>query len=51
MNRRRLALWVLVLALIAILATGFYLGATHREPRPDGGGSPTGESPSRMDGR
>lgn len=50
MNRRRLALWVLMLALIAILAAGFYLSATHREPRPDDGGSPTGESRSQMDG-
>lgn len=35
MNRRRLAFRVLLLALLAILATGFYLGITHQEPRPD----------------
>jgi Ni,Fe-hydrogenase I cytochrome b subunit len=45
MNRWRLAMWVLILALIAILATGFYLGATHQEPRPDNDGSPAVTQP------
>lgn len=34
MNRRNLAWWFLLLAMIAIIAIGFYLGATHREARP-----------------
>lgn len=37
MNRQGLAWWVLALAMAAILAVGFWLGATHRESRPDGG--------------
>lgn len=37
MNWQRFAWWFLVLALAAILAVGFYLGMTHREPRPDAG--------------
>ena len=35
MNRRRVALRVLLLGLIAILAVGFYLAATHQEARPE----------------
>ncbi|MHB1057648.1 MAG: hypothetical protein ACYC0F_07190 [Rhodanobacter sp.] len=45
MNRRRLAWRFLLLALIVILAMGFYLGATHREPRPGDGGSPAAADP------
>lgn len=37
MNRQGLAWWVLALAMAAILVVGFWLGATHREPRPDDG--------------
>jgi Ni,Fe-hydrogenase I cytochrome b subunit len=40
MNRRRLAFWVLLLGLIAILATGFYLGATHQARHPGDDGAP-----------
>ena len=44
MNRRRVALRVLLLGLIAVLAAGFYLGITHQEARPDDR-SPTSASP------
>lgn len=39
MNRRRLALWFLLIALITILVIGFYLGSTHQEPRPSDDGA------------
>ncbi|HTH67169.1 MAG TPA: hypothetical protein VL545_02880 [Rhodanobacter sp.] len=42
---RRLAFWFLLLALVAILATGFYLGATHREARPADTSSPATTGP------
>lgn len=34
MSPRRLAFRILLLALAAILATGFYLAVTHQETRP-----------------
>ncbi|MFC5437658.1 hypothetical protein ACFPME_13935 [Rhodanobacter umsongensis] len=34
MNRRALAEWFLSPALAAIMASGFYPGASYREPRP-----------------
>ena len=33
-RQRSWALWLLIAALVAILAIGFYLGVTHREARP-----------------
>ena len=44
MNRRRVALRVLLLGLIAVLAAGFYLAITHQEARPDDR-SPTSANP------
>lgn len=41
MSRRRLAFGLLLLALMAILAAGFYLAVTHQEPRPGDGSAPT----------
>lgn len=40
MNGRNLAWWFLLLALVAIIATGFYLSAGHREARPAGESTP-----------
>lgn len=40
MNGRKLAWWFLLLALVAIIATGFYLAASHREARPASEGTP-----------
>lgn len=40
-----MAFRVLLIALVAILATGFYLGATHQEPRPSDDGSPAATGP------
>jgi Ni,Fe-hydrogenase I cytochrome b subunit len=42
---RRLAFWFLLLALVAILAAGFYLGATHQETRPTDTNSPATTGP------
>ncbi len=42
MDWKRLAWWFLLVALIAILAMGFYLGVTHQEPRPDGSAAAIG---------
>jgi hypothetical protein len=42
---RWLALLFLVAALIAILATGFYLGVTHQEARPTDSASPDTAAP------
>lgn len=42
---RRLAFWLLLLALVAILAAGFYLGATHQEARPTDTHSPATTGP------
>jgi hypothetical protein len=39
-NRRNLAWWFLLLALVAIIATGFYLSVSHREARPADDGTP-----------
>ena len=33
-RQRSWALWLLIVALVAILAIGFYLGVTHQEARP-----------------
>ena len=33
-RQRSWALWLLIAALVAILAVGFYLGLTHQEARP-----------------
>jgi hypothetical protein len=44
MNRRRVALRVLLLGLSGVLAAGFYLASTHQEARPDDR-SPTRASP------
>jgi hypothetical protein len=43
MNRRGLAWWFLLLALVAIVAIGFYLGATHQEARPASDSAPAAE--------
>lgn len=40
MNLRGAAWWFLLLALVAIIAIGFYLGATHREARPQNDDAP-----------
>lgn len=40
MKWRRLAFWTLLLGLLAMLATGFYLGVTHRAPHPVDEGQP-----------
>lgn len=40
MNGRGLAWWFLLLALVAIIAIGFYLAATHQEARPTGDDTP-----------
>jgi hypothetical protein len=40
MNRRNMAWWFLLLALVAIIAIGFYLGVTHQEARPAGDSAP-----------
>ncbi|KRE88989.1 hypothetical protein ASG87_05390 [Frateuria sp. Soil773] len=36
-HARWLAYILLLVALVTIIATGFYLGAVHQEPRPQGG--------------
>jgi hypothetical protein len=43
-HARRIALVAFLLALVAIIAIGFYRAATHQESRPDGTGVPTGSS-------
>ncbi len=45
MNRRNLAWWFLLLALVAIIAIGFYLNATHREARPASDSTPAAAGP------
>lgn len=42
---RRLAFWFLLLALVAILAAGLYLGATHQETHPTDTDSPATTGP------
>jgi hypothetical protein len=39
-NGRSLAWWFLLLALVAIIAVGFYLSANHREARPASDSTP-----------
>jgi hypothetical protein len=45
-RRRSIALIVLMIALAAIIGTGFYLGVIHREARPAGNDTPAGAPPS-----
>jgi hypothetical protein len=44
-GKRRAAFMLLLVALVAILAVGFYLGVTHQEPRPAGSSTPDGAPP------
>lgn len=43
--KRRIAFAALLLTLVAIIAIGFYLGATHQEPRPSDDASPAATGP------
>jgi hypothetical protein len=44
-RKRNAALILLLVALVAIIGIGFYLGATHQEARPAGASTPDGAAP------
>lgn len=44
---RRIALIAFIVALLAMLAVGFYLAATHQEARPDAASSASAAHPTR----
>ena len=45
-RKRNLALWLLIAALVAIIAVGCYLSVTHQEARPIDSGAPGGAAVS-----
>lgn len=44
---RRIALIAFIIALVAMLAVGFYLAATHQEARPDNAPAASASQPAR----
>jgi hypothetical protein len=44
-RKRSAALILLLVALVAIIGIGFYLGVTHQEARPSGVSTPDGAPP------